>query len=202
MKSCACVRTIPSSTTTWIKGRNTRSTARGNPAGPRACRVYFLSLYQNQSARIMSLQEQVMEQIKAAMKARDTVSLESLRAIKSALLLMQTDKGGVKTLSEAEEIALVQKLVKQRRESASIFQEQGRADLAEAELQQIAVMERFLPEQLSEAEVGQEVARAIASLGAKDLKDMGRVMGEVTRTLAGRADGKLIAALVRSQLGQ
>ncbi|MCO5724775.1 GatB/YqeY domain-containing protein [Robiginitalea marina] len=150
----------------------------------------------------MSLQEQVMEQIKAAMKARDTVSLESLRAIKSALLLMQTDKGGVKTLSEAEEIALVQKLVKQRRESASIFQEQGRADLAEAELQQIAVMERFLPEQLSEAEVGQEVARAIASLGAKDLKDMGRVMGEVTRTLAGRADGKLIAALVRSQLGQ
>lgn len=143
-----------------------------------------------------------MEQMKAAMKARDTVSLESLRAIKSALLLSQTDKGGSKTLTEAEEMALVQKLVKQRRESAAIFQEQGRADLADAELQQIAVMERFLPEQLSEAEVGQEVARTISSLGAKGLKDMGRVMGEVTRKLAGRADGKMIAVLVRSQLGQ
>lgn len=150
----------------------------------------------------MSLQDQVMEQMKAAMKARDSVSLESLRAIKSALLLSQTDKGGARALTEAEEIALVQKLVKQRRESAAIFKEQGREDLAEAELQQIAVLERFLPEQLSEAEVGEEVARAIAALGAKDLKDMGRVMGEVTRTLAGKADGKLIAALVRSQLGQ
>jgi uncharacterized protein YqeY len=150
----------------------------------------------------MSLQEQVMEQMKAAMKARDTVSLESLRAIKSALLLLQTDKGGAKALTEAEEMALVQKLVKQRRESAAIYQEQGRADLADAELEQIAVLERFLPEQLSEAEVGEEVAKTIASLGAKDLKDMGRVMGEVTRKLAGRADGKLIAALVRSQLGQ
>lgn len=148
----------------------------------------------------MSLQDQVMQDMKAAMKARDTIALESLRAIKSALLLAKTDKGGGRELSEAEEVALVQKLVKQRRESAAIYQQQGREDLAGPELQQIEVLERFLPEPLSEDEIRQAVGRVIASVGASSMKDMGRVMGEVSQQLAGRADGKTLAAIVKEQL--
>lgn len=141
-----------------------------------------------------------MQDMKAAMKARDTIALESLRAIKSALLLAKTDKGGGRELSEAEEVALVQKLVKQRRESAAIYQQQGREDLAGPELQQIEVLERFLPEPLSEDEIRQAVGRVIASVGASSMKDMGRVMGEVSQQLAGRADGKTLAAIVKEQL--
>ena len=132
---------------------------------------------------------------------RDTIALESLRAIKSALLLAKTEKGGGKELSEADEIALVQKLVKQRRDSAAIFQEQGREDLAGPELQQIAVLERFLPEQLSEEEIKEIVSKVIADLGATSMKDMGRVMGAVNQQLAGRADGKTIATIVKQSLG-
>lgn len=142
-----------------------------------------------------------MQEMKTAMKARDTVTLESLRAIKSALLLARTDKGGGKELSEADEIALVQKLVKQRRDSAAIYQEQGREDLAGPELQQIAVLERFLPEQLSEDEIRAAVAAVITEVGATSMKDMGRVMGTVTQKLAGKADGKTIAAMVKESLG-
>ncbi len=143
-----------------------------------------------------------MQEMKAAMKAKDTVTLESLRAIKSALLLARTEKGGGKDLSEADEIALVQKLVKQRRDSAAIYKEQGRDDLAGPELEQIAVLERFLPEQLSQEELQQEVSAMIASLGAEGMKDMGRVMGALSQKLAGKADGKTLAALVRKELGQ
>ena len=143
-----------------------------------------------------------MQEMKTAMKAKDTVTLESLRAIKSALLLARTEKGGGKDLSEADEIALVQKLVKQRRDSAAIYKEQGRDDLAGPELEQIAVLERFLPEQLSQEELQQEVSAMIASLGAEGMKDMGRVMGALSQKLAGKADGKTLAALVREQLGQ
>jgi len=141
-----------------------------------------------------------MQEMKTAMKAKDTVALESLRAIKSALLLAKTDKGGGKELSEADEIALVQKLVKQRRDSAAIYQEQGREDLAGPELAQIEVLEKFLPEQLSEDEIRQVVETVISEVGASSMKDMGRVMGIVTQKLAGQADGKTIAAMVKQAL--
>lgn len=135
-----------------------------------------------------------------AMKSKDTVALESLRAIKSALLLAKTEKGGGEGLSEADEIALVQKLVKQRKDSAAIYTEQGRADLAEPELAQVAVLERFLPEPLSEEEIESVVVRTIDSLGAEGMKDMGKVMGAVTKELAGAADGKTISTIVRAKL--
>lgn len=138
--------------------------------------------------------------MKTAMKARDTVTLESLRAIKSALLLAGTEKGGSKELSEADEVALVQKLVKQRRDSAAIYKEQGREDLAGPELAQVAVLERFLPEQLSEGEIKEVVEKVIADLGADSMKDMGRVMGTVNQQLAGKADGKTIAMIVKAAL--
>ncbi|WP_088340646.1 GatB/YqeY domain-containing protein [Robiginitalea sediminis] len=148
----------------------------------------------------MSLESRVMEEMKAAMKAKDTVTLESLRAIKSALLLAKTEKGGGSGLAEAEEMALVQKLVKQRRDSAAIYKEQGREDLAGPELAQVAVLERFLPEPLTEAEIEKVVVQTIEALGADGMKDMGKVMGAVTKELAGAADGKTISAIVRKNL--
>ena len=125
----------------------------------------------------MSLQEKVMTEIKAAMKAKNSVALESLRAIKSAILIAQTDKGAGGELSEEDEIKLVQKLVKQRKDSASIFNEQGRNDLAEPELAQVAVIEKFLPAQLSEEEIEKVVVNTITSVGATGMQDMGKVMG-------------------------
>ena len=120
----------------------------------------------------MSLQNQVMEQMKTAMKAKDTVALESLRAIKSALLLAQTSGAGGE-LSEADETKLIQKLVKQRKDSATIFTEQGRDDLATPELAQVAIIEQFLPEQLTEEEIEKVVVQTIDALGAEGMKDMG-----------------------------
>jgi uncharacterized protein YqeY len=148
----------------------------------------------------MSLQNQVMEEIKAAMKAKDSVALESLRAIKSALLLAQTEKGAGDELSDADEIKLIQKLVKQRKDSAAIFKEQGREDLAEPELAQIAVIEKFLPAQLSEDEIEKVVIQIIESTGASGMKDMGKVMGMVSKQLGGQADGKTISGIVRAKL--
>jgi uncharacterized protein YqeY len=148
----------------------------------------------------MSLQNQVMEEIKAAMKAKDTVALESLRAIKSALLLAQTEKGAGSEMSDAEEIKLIQKLVKQRKDSAAIFKEQGREDLAGPELAQVAVIEKFLPAQLSEDEIEKVVVQIIESTGASGMKDMGKVMGMVSKELAGQADGKTISGIVRAKL--
>ena len=148
----------------------------------------------------MSLQQQVMEEMKSAMKAKDTVALESLRAIKSALLLLQTEKGGGDDLTEADEIKLVQKLVKQRKDSAAIYQEQGRSDLAEPELAQAAVIERFLPEQLTEEEIEKVVVQTIDAVGATGMKDMGKVMGMVSKELAGQADGQTIATIVKKKL--
>ncbi len=146
----------------------------------------------------MGLQQQVMEQLKTAMKAKDTVALESLRAIKSALLLAQTSGDGA--LSEDDEVKLVQKLVKQRRDSATIFSEQGREDLAEPELAQITVLEQFLPEQLTEEEIEKVVILSIAATGASGMKDMGKVMGMVSKELAGQADGKTISNIVKKKL--
>jgi uncharacterized protein YqeY len=148
----------------------------------------------------MSLQAKIMEEMKAAMKAKDSVALESLRAIKSAILLAKTDKGAGSELSEEDEIKLVQKLVKQRKDSASIFQEQGRADLAEPELAQVAVIEKFLPEQLTEEEIEKVVVQTIDAVGATGMQDMGKVMGIVSKELAGQADGKTISTIVKSKL--
>lgn len=148
----------------------------------------------------MGLQEKVMTEMKAAMKAKDTVALESLRAVKSAILLAKTDKGGGNELSEEEEVRLVQKLVKQRKDSAAIYQEQGREDLAEPELAQVAVIEKFLPEQLTQEEIEKVVAMTIDSVGASGMQDMGKVMGIVSKELAGQADGKTISAIVKAKL--
>ena len=148
----------------------------------------------------MGLQQQVMEEMKTAMKTKDTVSLESLRAIKSALLLAQTEKGAGADISEADEVKLVQKLVKQRRDSAAIFKEQGREDLAAPELAQAEIIAKFLPEQLTEAEIEKVVVQTIDALGASGMQDMGKVMGIVTKELAGQADGKTISTIVRSKL--
>jgi uncharacterized protein YqeY len=148
----------------------------------------------------MGLQDRVMQEMKIAMKAKNTVALESLRAIKSALLLAQTDKSAGATMSEEDEVKLVQKLVKQRKDSAGIYKEQGRADLAEAELAQVAVIEKFLPEQLTREEIEKVVVQTIEATGAEGMKDMGKVMGIVSKELAGQADGKTISTIVRSKL--
>lgn len=148
----------------------------------------------------MSLQDQVMIEMKTAMKAKDTVALESLRAIKSAILLANTDKGGGGELSEEDEVKLVQKLVKQRKDSAAIFTEKGREDLAEPELAQVVIIEKFLPEQLTEEEIEKVVVMTIDSIGASGMQDMGKVMGIVSKELAGQADGKTISSIVKAKL--
>ena len=148
----------------------------------------------------MSLQTKVMEALKEAMKAKDTVALESLRAIKSAILLAKTEAGAAEELSEADELKLLQKLVKQRKDSAALYTQQGRNDLAEPELAQMAVIEKFLPAQLSEAEVETALRGIINQMGATTPKDMGKVMGVATKQLAGKADGKLISEIVKRLL--
>ena len=148
----------------------------------------------------MSLQTKVMEALKEAMKAKDTVALESLRAIKSAILLARTEAGASEELSEADELKLLQKLVKQRKDSAALYTQQGRNDLAEPELAQMAVIEKFLPAQLSEAEVEEALKGISAQVGATSPKDMGKVMGAATKQLAGKADGKLISDIVKKLL--
>ena len=147
----------------------------------------------------MSLQEQVTQQLKTAMKAKDSVALESLRAIKSAILLTQT-QAGAKDLTAEDEIKLVQKLVKQRKDSAEIFRQQGREDLAEPEEAQIKIIEQFLPEQLDEAAIAEIIEGIIAQTNAEGMKDMGKVMGMATKAMAGKADGKTISAIVRQKL--
>ena len=147
----------------------------------------------------MSLQEQVTQQLKAAMKAKDSVALESLRAIKSAILLTQT-QAGAKDLTTEDEIKLVQKLVKQRKDSAEIFRQQGREDLAEPEEAQIRIIEQFLPEQLDKAAIAKIIEGIITQTNAEGMKDMRKVMGMASKAKAGRADGKTISAIVRQKL--
>lgn len=148
----------------------------------------------------MSLESQVMEAMKVAMKAKDTVTLEALRAVKSAILLAKTSGGEGGELKEADEMALLQKLVKQRRDSAAIYQQQNRADLADPELAQVAVIEQFLPKQLSEDEVETAIKPIVERLGASSIKDMGKVMGEASKELAGKTDGKTISLIVKKSL--
>lgn len=148
----------------------------------------------------MSLQDKVMQAMKVAMKAKDTQSLEALRSVKAALLLAQTETGSKLELSETEEMKLLQKQVKQRKDSAAIYTNQGRPDLAEPELAQAEVIEQFLPKQMSEEEVTAIVDRIIADTGASSMADMGKVMGAVSAELAGKADGKTISTVVKSRL--
>lgn len=147
----------------------------------------------------MNLQDQVTEQLKVAMKAKDTVALESLRAIKSAILIAHT-QAGAKELTSEDEIKLVQKLVKQRKDSAEIFRQQGREDLAEPEEAQIKVIEKFLPEQLDEAAIAKLIDEIIVQTNAEGMKDMGKVMGIASKQLSGKADGKTISTIVRQKL--
>ncbi|AOZ99695.1 MULTISPECIES: GatB/YqeY domain-containing protein [Flavobacterium] len=148
----------------------------------------------------MSLSVKIMDEMKTAMKAKDTVALESLRAIKSELLLAQTASGSKEEISEEEEIKLLQRLVKTRKESARIFTEQNRADLAEPELAQVAVIEKFLPAQLSEAEIEAVIAKIIAETGASGIASMGKVMGLASAQLGGTAEGKTISTIVKKLL--
>ncbi|WP_109299756.1 GatB/YqeY domain-containing protein [Aquimarina sp. AU474] len=148
----------------------------------------------------MSLQQEVMTAMKEAMKAKDTNALTSLRAIKSAILLAQTESGAKEELTEDQELKLLQKLVKQRKDSAAIFSEQKREDLAQPELDQAKVIEQFLPEQLSEEEIEKVVVMTIDDIGASGMKDMGKVMGIVSKELTGKADGKIISTIVKSKL--
>ncbi len=148
----------------------------------------------------MSLEKLINDDIKAAMLARDKQKLEALRAVKSAILLAKTDKGGAGEIEEDAEMKILQKLVKQRRESAEIYKQQGRAALAEEEIFQLAIIEKYLPAQVSEEEVKKIIREIIAETGAASIKDMGRVMGLATKKLAGQADNKLISGLVKELL--
>jgi len=148
----------------------------------------------------MSLQERIMSEMKEAMRAKDAVKLEALRAIKSGILLAQTEAGSKEAISEEEELKLLQKLVKQRKDSAAIYKEQKREDLAQPELDQATVIEQFLPAQLSEAEIETKVEEIIAQTGAAGMKDMGKVMGLASQELAGKADGKTISMIVKRKL--
>ena len=138
--------------------------------------------------------------MKDAMRSKDTVALEALRAIKSELLLAQTASGSKEEISEAEEIKILQKLVKMRKDSAEIYKTQNRPDLAEPELAQITVIEQFLPAQLSEGEVEAIVAKIIAETGASGIASMGKVMGLASAQIGGQAEGKTISAIVKKLL--
>ena len=148
----------------------------------------------------MSLADKINEDIKAAMRAKDKVTLESLRAVKSALLLAATEKGAGGDVSEKAEMQAIQRLVKQRKEAAEIFRGQGRDDLAEPEEAQAKVIEAYLPEQMSEDEVRSILADVVAQTGASGPQDMGRVMGAAMGKLQGKADGKLISSIVKELL--
>lgn len=148
----------------------------------------------------MSLQTAIMTAMKEAMKAKDQNALTSLRAVKSAILLAQTESGAKEELTEEQELKLLQKLVKQRKDSAKIFNEQGRADLADPELSQAEVIAQFLPEQMSEDAIAVIVDEVIAATGAAGMKDMGKVMGQVNAKVAGKADGGSIAKIVKNKL--
>jgi len=150
---------------------------------------------------MMSLKENLMVKMKEAMKSKDTVALESLRAIKSEILLAQTKSGASEELNEAEEIALLQKLVKQRKDSAAIYLTQNRKDLAEPELAQVEVIAKFLPEQMSADDLKKVVTEIIETVGATSMKDMGKVMGIAAAKLAGKADGKAISGVIKEILG-
>jgi uncharacterized protein YqeY len=150
----------------------------------------------------MSLQASIDQDIKTAMLAKNEAGLRGLRAIKSALLVAKTEKGAAQQLDEATELKVLQKLVKQRKESAAIYQEQNRPDLYQIEAEEIAVIEAYLPKALAEEEVAAIIRNLISQSGAIGMQDMGKVMGLATKALAGQADGKLISELVKQLLNE
>lgn len=148
----------------------------------------------------MSLQDDIMTAMKAAMKDKDQMALAALRAVKSEILLAQTETGSKEEITKEQEIKILSKLVKQRKDSATIYTEQNRLDLAEPELAQAEIISQFLPAQLSESEIEKVVVDTIAKVGAEGMKDMGKVMGLVNQELAGKADGKTISNIVKAKL--
>ncbi|TMI69710.1 MAG: GatB/YqeY domain-containing protein [Bacteroidetes bacterium] len=150
----------------------------------------------------MSLEQTVNTELKAAMLASDEKSKRGLRAIKAAILLAKTSEGATGELKQEDEIKLLQKLVKSRKDSLEIFQQQNRTDLAQKELEEIEVIEKFLPKQLSPEELKAVIAKIIADIGASSPADMGKVMGAATKQLAGKADGKTISSLVKELLAK
>ena len=148
----------------------------------------------------MNLENNIMSAMKDAMKSKDQVALRALRAVKSALIIQKTEKGSSSEISTEDEMKLLQKLVKQRKDSADIFTKQNRLDLAKPELEEVGVISQFLPEAMSESEIEIVVKQVITKLNASGMKDMGRVMGVVSKELAGKADGKTISVLVRNNL--
>ena len=147
----------------------------------------------------MTLEERIMQDMKAAMKAKNKVALRGIRAVKAAIILAKTDGSGTEITPEVE-IKIVQKMVKQRKDSYNIFIEQGREDLAAVEKEEIDIISAYLPTQLGEDEIKKVVGEIITQLGAEGMKDMGKVMGVASKKLAGSADGKTLAAVVRSLL--
>ena len=148
----------------------------------------------------MSLEQNINGAIKTAMLAKAEAELRALRAIKAAILLAKTSEGSTGELSEADELKLLQKLAKQRKDSLEIFRQQNRPDLAQKEEEELVVIERYLPQQMDEAAIRTELAAIIAAVGASSPADMGKVMGAATKQLAGKADGKVVAALVKELL--
>lgn len=147
----------------------------------------------------MNIEIKINEDIKAAMLARDTKKLEALRAIKAAMLLEKT-KGAIVEIPKEVELSILQKLVKQRKDSATIFKEQNREDLAEVETFQAEIIEAYLPKQLSKEEMEQVIAEVIEQTGASGMKDMGKVMGMASKKMAGKADNKIVAEIVKAML--
>lgn len=150
----------------------------------------------------MNLEQRIMTDLKAAMLAKDEAALRSLRAIKAALILVKTAEGPKTEMSNDDEIKLLQKLVKQRKDSIEIFEKQNRTDLAAKEKEEVAIIEKYLPQQLTPEEIKAEVAQIIKETGVSSAADLGKVMGAATKKLAGRADGKTISAMAKELLSQ
>lgn len=150
----------------------------------------------------MRLKQQIETDIKQAMRAKEADQLRALRSIKSMILLAETEKGAEGELSEEAELKLLTKAAKQRRESMEVFEKQNRPDLAEKEQAELDVINQYLPQPLSEEELRAEVAKIIDETGASGMADMGKVMGQATTTLAGRADGKTISTVVKQMLSE
>lgn len=148
----------------------------------------------------MSLEAKIMESLKTAMKAKDEVALRTLRAIKAAIIIEKTAEGASGEIDEATEIKMLRKMAKQRKDSLQIFEQQQREDLASKEREELTIIEQFLPAQMSEEEIKQALQQIINTVGASSMADLGKVMGIASKELAGKADGKLIATLVKELL--
>lgn len=149
----------------------------------------------------MPLEQQIMEEMKTAMKSKNEAVLRSLRAIKAEIIKAKTDPGAGGEIDEATEQKFLQKMMKQRRDSLEIFEKQGRADLAEKEKEEMTVIEKFLPKQMSSDEIKEAVSKIITETGAASAADLGKVMGVASKQLAGKADGKTISTIVKEMLG-